>query len=132
MSCNCPGRLVVDIRTVNTDPVNGRLLVNIPDRLSEIDLVEGDIDRATGPEQEDLARRCRIGLGNVDSNHAREAVTIVSNVRVIDVKWSYLDGMIVHNILWKNNRTVAVNGLGRNQVGVIAYEACPRKCPVHC
>src|SRR2546426_9109286 len=106
MSCNYPGRLVVDIRTVNTDPVNCSLFVNIPDRLSEIDLVDGDIDCAAGPEQEDLAGRCRIGLGNVDSNHTREAVTVIGNVRVIDVKWSYLDGMIVHNILWQNDRSV--------------------------
>src|SRR5437773_8881974 len=77
-------RLIADTCTINTDPVHSSLFDLTPDRLSEIDLVKRDVDVTARPDEEDLGCWSRVGFGYVDTNNRSEAVSHISDIRMID------------------------------------------------
>src|SRR6266516_7152170 len=83
MSRHSTRRLIANACTINTDPVHSSLFDLTPDRLSKIDLVKRDVDVTARPDEEDLSRRSRVGFGYVDTNNRSEAVSHISDIRMI-------------------------------------------------
>src|SRR6266516_2883218 len=68
MSRHSTRRLIANACTINTDPVHSSLFDLTPDWLSE----------------EDLSRWSRVVLGYVDTNNRSEAMSHISDIRMID------------------------------------------------
>src|SRR5713101_5674551 len=107
--CSCS--LVGDCETVDADTVNYRLLALAPYWLCEIDVVDGNVDRASGSDQEDLRGRIGVVLCRVEPDDGGEAVALVDNVRVIDLYRRSLYYLAIDDLLWEQDLAVAEDWL---------------------
>ena len=101
-----------------------------PDRLREVDLIERNVDVATRSNKESLSRRSRIGLAEINSDDSGEALSVIGNVRVVDLIGQHRQRVPVDNVLWNRDRPYASDGLGRYHVDIVSDETCSRQCSV--
>src|SRR5207245_11317948 len=76
-------------------------------RLGERDVVKRNVDRASRSDQIDLCDRTGVVLCRVESDHCGEAVALVDNVRVIDLRRRGLYHLTIGDLLWEQDLAVA-------------------------
>src|SRR2546425_5201514 len=112
--------LVGDCETVYGDTVHYSLLALTPYWLCEIDVVEGNVDRAGRSDQIDLRGRTGVVLCRVESDDGGEAVALVDNVRVIDLCGRGFYYLAIDDLLWEQDLAVADDWLCCYKIDVVS------------